>query len=200
MKLVPPCLRFSKIMLLREKLLFIFSQEQTVAVRHALLGAVHMPINVKHLFAVLTVFVSLSVNACATDGQPLAADQKEVRIQNLIEKKDFVGIFKHSRFVGIINDEMGIDVSDIVEEYFRKNGDSREFVVETLKRGGFEVPSGSTHTKSELRRGISYDEKVVGSKIGTPLHLYRFTRYKAYIFLKDGRVNRVVAHTFSDGL
>ncbi len=148
----------------------------------------------------LALFVIFALGGCATSGRSLTAEEKEAKIQRLIADKDFVGIFKSAMEISEKKNSMGADVSVIVKRYFEANGNDRESVIKTLNNGFFNVIKGSDYNPNKKRLGPPYDEQIIGSRKNTFLHLYRYITYKTYVYMKDGRVDRVIAIIGSDGL
>ena len=156
--------------------------------------------NMKRVFAVLAIFAVFSFSACATSGQSLAAEQKEAKIQRLIESKDFIGIFENAKVIGYEKTQSNYIVSNVVKKYFENNGDSREDVIRTLERSGFKVYPGGLYDPKNEKNIPPYNERIYAERKSTPFHLYYYTMYKAYVYIKGEKVDRVIAHTYIDGL
>lgn len=157
--------------------------------------------NYRLLFILIAMFASFSLlSACASSAHQLSLQEKESMAQHLIKEKDFVGIFEKAVEIGHEKSSSNYIVSEQVIEYFKANGDTRENVIRTLESNGFKVYTGNTFAPKNRNNERSYDEEIYGERKNTPFHLYRYITYKVYVYMNSGKVDRVIAHAYSDGL
>jgi len=69
-----------------------------------------------------------------------------------------------------------------------------------LKRNGFEVYTGVKYDPKIDRNVPPYDEQIIAKRNLSPIHLYIWKTCRVYIYMKNGKVYHVLAHSFVDGL
>jgi len=127
--------------------------------------------------------------------------EKQKLVQELIDKEDFLGLFKNAEKIGY--EKMGhnnFHIEGPVMQYFNAHAGDRESIIELLKGNGFSVYTGDTY-ENKMDGVGSYDEEIYGERTGARIYIFPIhNTYKIFVYMKNGRADRIIAHAFVDGL
>jgi len=152
------------------------------------------------VLAIIPFSISCSMTASS---KQLSDIEKNHIVRKLIEDKDFIGIFRKSRQIGTQHRDGGDNylVSDAVMAYLQTGYLERDKAIQLLEDNGFKVHTGGVFVPRPSRPDDKpYEERVEGSRRAKPVNFYVWETFRVFLYLQDGKVDRVLAHAYTDAL
>lgn len=159
---------------------------------------------------IVTVSISLTSCTAAQTGagvNPLTDIQKNIIIQELIEKGDFVGLFERASQIGLkkhIHEGGNYFIETAVSTYIHACCHSKALIVELLEENDFDVSfvkylrNVSPNNWPHDERGRPYEEVIVGTKKTSSFSPYSRRVYAVEFYFSHEEVKVGLAHTYGD--